>query len=143
MAASLKLLPRKEFIITLENGDEVNGQFGTWALKRFGDKRNVGLSGIIDSILKEKKNPDGTAVLIEGEKQYDISINDMIDLIVCACEYKARQAGKKFTFDDLQFCKWMDDYTFETKEEGVLAKLYLHSSSLESEEKKSESKEAA
>lgn len=140
MPAGLQLLPRKEFIITLEDGTQVPGQFGTWALKKFSDKRNMGLSEVIQTFLKQRKNTDGSLMVDENnEPIYDLSLTDSIDFIICACEYKARINNEKnFTFNEVLFCKWIDDYTYATGEVGVLMKLYAHSAS---EQKKTESNE--
>lgn len=137
MPASLELLPRKEFILTLSDGSTIPGKFGTWALKRFGDKRNMGLAQLAEAFVKQRKNVDGSPMFQKNEKDedvpvYDISMNDMIDYIICACEYKARLSNEKtFTFNEVTFCNWVDDYTMDTNEDGVIMKLYSHATSSE------------
>lgn len=87
MSATVNLLPRKEFEITLEDGTVIKGQFGTWALKRFCDKNKVGL------------NEAGTALQTLG---------GIIDYLLCAVEYKARLGGDPFSFSDIHACQWAD-----------------------------------
>jgi len=136
MGANLQLLPRKEFAICLSDGTEIKGKFGTWAMKRFCDKRNIGLTQMMQRFTIEQKNPDGSAVVDQqGNIIYDIALSEVIDLILCAIEYAARRENKKFTLTDVQFCDWMDEYMHDTGESGVIAKIYLHSLD---EQKKSE-----
>lgn len=117
MPAKLDLLPRKVFELTLEDGTVIQGQFGTWALKRFGQKKNLGLVKLME-VFKD-----------------DPKIDDMLEFVLCAIEYKEREAGKPLTFNDLKLCKWLDDYTAEAGDEGVLAKLFNHATSEEPEKK--------
>ena len=118
----LELLPRKAFELTLSDGTKVQGQFGTWALSRFGQKRKLGLNDLM-------------AVFSENPQ-----LSDMIDFVLCAVEYKERQTGLPATFNDLKFAQWIDDYTAATGEPGVLMVLFNHASREEDkpEEKKSQ-----
>lgn len=116
----LDLLPRKVFELTLEDGTVIQGQFGTWALSRFGEKKNLGLSQMLDFFRNDAK------------------LKDMLDFVLCAIEYKERESKKPLTFDDMKLCKWLDDYTEETGEEGTLSKLFNHASPDDKSEKKTD-----
>ena len=89
--ASIKLLPRKEFEIILDDNSIIKGQFGTWSLKRFCDKQKLSLGQ-----LQEKKPTDYT-------------IGDIADLILCAVEQRARQDKAPFSFSDVECCSWFDE----------------------------------
>lgn len=119
MTASLTLLPRKEFELTLKDGAKVQGQFGVWSLKRFGEKKKLGLTKVME---------------LFGE---DASLGDMIDFVLCAVEYKDRQANRPVSMTDVSLCQWFDDYTEDTGEAGVLMMLFAHSGSENKEQKKS------
>lgn len=115
---NLELLPRKVFELTFEDGTKVQGQFGTWALKRFTDKKKIGLQQV-------------------AEVFENLTLGDAIDFILSAVEYKQRQAEKP-PITDMQLCEWADRYA-ENNGVGsgseVLANLIGHASS---EEKKSD-----
>lgn len=115
--ANLHTLPRKAFTLVLADGSEVPGQFGTWALMRLGQKRKL-------SLVK----------LGELFSSSDISLDLMIDLILCAVEYSVREMGKPLSFNDRDLCKWIDD----TKDPNALSTLFSHSGSEDTEEKKSD-----
>ena len=87
--ASINLLPRKEFEITLSDGEKVKGQFGTWALKRFCDKQKYSIKQA-------------------GEKLGDPSMSDVVEYILCAVEHSARKTGGPFSYTDVQACDWID-----------------------------------
>lgn len=88
--ASLNLLPRKEFEITLDDGAIIKGQFGTWALKRFCDKQGYTLNQA-------------------GIKLGDPSMSDIVEYILCAIEYCCRKVPKEFTYNDVNACSWIDE----------------------------------
>jgi len=111
MSANLKLLPRKEFEITLSDGTTVKGKFGTWSLQRFGDKKKMGLKQIIESFSSEMK------------------LSDMLDFIVCAVEYVEQREKKPPFFNTMILCEWIDDYTAVSGNDGVITTLFTHSSS--------------
>lgn len=93
MAVDLEILPRKSFALVLADGSKVEGQFGTWALARFGAKRKIGLSGI-QNLFNE-----------------DQQLTDLIDFVLCAIEFKERENKKPAgAFSDVAFCSWMDEY---------------------------------
>lgn len=92
MAVDLEILPRKSFALVLADGSKVEGQFGTWALARFGAKRKIGLSGI-QNLFNE-----------------DQQLTDLIDFVLCAIEFKERESKKPIAFSDVSFCAWMDEY---------------------------------
>ena len=84
----VNLLPRKEFEVTLTDGTVIKGQFGTWAMKRFCDKKGLGLSEA------------GTALTTLG---------GLVDYLLCAVEYSARKTGSQFSYTDVHACDWVDD----------------------------------
>jgi len=90
--ASINLLPRKCFEITLNDGTVVRGQYGTWSLKRFCDKQKLSLGQLQD------------------KKPLDYSMSDIVDLILCAVEQKTRQDKTgDFAFTDVDACSWIDE----------------------------------
>lgn len=119
MPAELQLLPRKAFELTLSDGKKVQGQFGTWAISRFGIKKKLGLEKIME---------------VFGE---EVQVQDMIDFILCAIEYKERQNPGPDVMNDIKLCQWIDDYSYESGETGVLNILFAHAGS---EDKKEEEK---
>lgn len=113
MAAKLNLLPRKEFEITLSDGNIIKGQFGTWAIKRFCDKKKITFSQLSQM------------------KADDYSFDDIVEMILCAVEHKARKDKQPFSYTDIHACEWIDDM------EGGLAgndliSLFNHSGSEDS-----------
>lgn len=86
--ATLNLLPRKEFEITLDNGTIIKGKFGTWALKRLCDKRKATLQE--------------SAVILN-------SFGGIIDYILTAVEYVSRKNNEGFAFADTDVCEWIDE----------------------------------
>ena len=92
----------------------VEGQFGTWALARFGEKKKLSFPQIIELFSSD-----------------DLSIMDMLAFVICACEYKEREAGKPPFMNDIRLTRFIDDYTTDNKEEGVLMKLLRHSNDRE------------
>ena len=87
--ATINLLPRKEFEITLEDGSVIKGQFGTWALKRFCDKQKLSLSEA-------------------GNQLGNPSLTTITDYILSAVEYTARKNKSEFSFTDVHVCDWID-----------------------------------
>lgn len=118
--AKIQLLPRKSFEISL--GEEViHGQYGTWALSRFGEKQG-GLS--LDQLSKKLSNGS--------------SVHDLMQLVLCSVEYSCRKAKKSFTYTDLDVAEWFDELGGLGSDE--LSKLWNHiagTSEGETEEKKS------
>lgn len=90
MPASLTILPRKEFIITLEDGSEVHGKYGTWAFSHFCEKNNYTL------------DQAGKAL------SENFTIKSAIQLVLCAVEYTARRAKAQFGFTELDAGDWLD-----------------------------------
>lgn len=86
--ATLNLLPRKHFEITLSDKTVISGQFSTWALKRFCDKKNILLS---------EAQP----------KLQDLS--GFTDYLLCAVEGVSRLSGQPFIYTDVQACLWIDE----------------------------------
>lgn len=89
--ATVNLLPRKEFEIVLDDGEKIPGRYGTWALKRFCDKRGLTLSG-----LNELLNLD------------TLTLDMVQDFILCAVEYAYRERKLPFEFTDIDSCGWID-----------------------------------
>lgn len=89
----IELKPRKEFVITLESGDTISGKFGTWALKRFCLKKNYTL-GQLNEALTTK-----------------LSVDDIIELILCAVEaaFRAEKSKESFPYTDIDVCNWIDE----------------------------------
>lgn len=128
MPANLRLLPRQQFIITLSDGTEINGQFGTYATSLFGKKKNLTLTQIYKHFLIEQKDEQGNVLKNDKDEiLYDVRIHDMIDFIMCACESAARLKGDRFNLNDPQLCQWVDDYIAESGDTNVLITLYGHS----------------
>lgn len=116
----LNLLPRKEFEITLEDSTVIKGQFGTWALKRFCDKKGYSL--------KEA-----------GEHLGNPSMGDIVEFLLSAVEYSARKTASPFSFTDVHCCEWIDQMGGMQSE--TFTKLFNHASDqqlIESDEKKTE-----
>jgi hypothetical protein len=90
--ASINLLPRKEFEITLDSGDVIKGKYSNWAVKRFCDKKKVTLKGL-STILGED-----TATL-----------DDVCQIILCAVEHTARETGRPFSYTDFHVCNWIEE----------------------------------
>jgi len=119
--ATIKLLPRKEFEITLDNGNIIAGQYGTWALKRFCDKQKLSLGEL------------------QVKKAEDYTMGDVMDLILCAVEQKARQDKAPFSWTDVDCGSWIDQIGGIFSPE--ITKLFNHQASdvsTEGEEKKTE-----
>lgn len=104
------------------DGNIVNGQFGTWALSRFTQKRKIGL----EDVRAFFTNP---------------FISDMLDFVVCAVEQYDRQNGNATTFNDVKLCSWIDSYTEDTGEQAVLMTLFAHASGDQPEKKNLTGKE--
>lgn len=139
MPAAIEFLPRKEFRITFADGRQLNGQFSTWTLSRFCEKRDVGIGGIDEIFLRKVKDQNGDYKLdANGEQVYDLRIKDIVDYILCAIEYSQRKINAPFKLTDVQFCEWLDDYKEATGEDGIMVKIYQHSATASKEEKKSE-----
>lgn len=121
----LRLLPRKVFELVHADGTVTAGQFGTWALSRFGDKRKLGLSEIY-SVFDE--NP---------------KISDVLDFVLCAIEYIERKAGVPVAFNDVKLCAWIDEYAEETGETGILIQLFSHAKKEAEKDEKKTTEQAA
>ena len=118
--ATINLLPRKVFEIVTDHDGIITGQFGTWALKRFCDKQKYSL--------KEA-----------SEKLGDPGLSEIVEYLLCAIEYSARQEGKPFSYTDVHVCGWIDELGGMSNETFV--KLFNHSASEDKNEKKTETQE--
>jgi hypothetical protein len=117
MPATLNLLPRKEFEITLKDGSIIKGQFGTWALKRFCDKLKYSIKQA-------------------GDHLGDPAMADVVEYILCAVEHTARKTKQPFEFTDVDACDWIDQLGGWQGETFV--KLFNHSAGEDTGEKKTE-----
>lgn len=113
--AKANLLPRKEFEIILDDGQVIAGKYGTWAIKRFCDKRGIKLSQLNE--------------ILSG----DLSFDDIVEILLCAVEYNCRLKNLPFNFSDIDVCGWIDELGGLLGEEYL--KLAAHAGS--SDEKKS------
>lgn len=104
--ATITLLPRKEFEITLTDGTIIKGQFGTWALKRFCQRRGYSLNEA-------------------GVKLSDPSLDDIVDYILSAVEYSARKENAPFSYTDVHICEWIDE--MGGMQSDAFASLFRHS----------------
>ena len=112
----IDLKPRKEFVINLPDGKAIPGKFGTWSLKRFCSKKNYSLSQLGEALTK------------------NLSIDDMVEFILCAVEQSFRELKTKesFPFSDVDVCGWVDEMGGIGSEE--VTKLFNHAA----DEKKTE-----
>lgn len=115
--ATINLLPRKVFEITLEDGTVITGQYGTWALKRFCDKGAF--------TLKQA-----------GERLSDPGLGDVVDYLLCAVEYWSRKEKQGFALTDVDVCGWIDE--MGGIQSDIFVKLFNHSADEATEEKKTE-----
>lgn len=93
--AELKLLPKKEFEIILDNGKVIPGKFGTWAVKRYCDIKKIPF----EELSKKEDNSD---------IPFFQRINDAVDLILAAVEYSFRLNKKPFEYEQADGYEWMD-----------------------------------
>lgn len=117
----IDLKPRKEFIIKLEDGINIPGKFGTWALKRFCSKKQYSLSQLGEALTK------------------NLSVDDMVEFILCAVEQAFRELKSKesFPYTDVDACMWVDQMGGISSEE--VTKLFNHAAD---EQKKTEPEDA-
>ncbi len=114
--ASVELLPRKCFKITLDEGDIIEGQFGTWAIKRFCDKQGYTPQGASDAF---KDN---------------VKISDVFELLLAAVENKMLLNKKEFNYTDVNAGDWIDQLGGIYGEQ--MLKILNHSGSEQTEEEK-------
>lgn len=89
--AKVDLLPRKEFIITLDDGKEIKGKYGVWSLARFCKKNDL------------------TIAQLQARASVDYTVGDMIEMILCAVEQYAREHGESFSYNDVHAGMWIDE----------------------------------
>jgi hypothetical protein len=90
----MKLLPRKEFEITLKN-ETYRGKFSTYAYKLFCNKKGIKLQEVDN-------------VFPEDAQTIDI-MDSVIDLIICAIESVAERERRKVRLERVDFWDAMDD----------------------------------
>lgn len=112
----LRLLPRKEFEIILEDGAIIKGKYSLWSIKRFCDKLGLTLVQLGERLTVEKTTFD-----------------DTIQIVLCAVEDRVRKDKKPFVFTDQDACEWIEWLGGMNSEDYL--KLQLHAAS--EEEKKS------
>lgn len=93
MPATIDLLPRKEFRITLEDGSVISGKFGTWAQDRFCKKRNYNFEQF------------------QAAFTSDLRFDHIIDYLLCAVENHFRELKNKesFPYNDVDAGMWIDE----------------------------------
>ena len=116
--AKLELLPRKEFEITLESGEIIRGKYSNWALKRFCDKKGLSLAQLQDRLNAE-----------------NVTLDDVVQTVLCAVEHKQRESGQPFKYSDFDVCNWIEEMGGFDSED--FARLQRHAGP-EVEEKKSQ-----
>ncbi len=89
---TIELLPHKEFVLNLNSGTIIKGQFALWSVKRFCDKKKLALSQL-ESALKEDT----------------LSFDDLCLLLLCAVEYVCRTEKQPFTYTDIDACNWIEE----------------------------------
>lgn len=113
--ATLNLLPRKEFEITLDDGKVIKGKFGTWALRRLTDKRGATLQ-------------ESGAILN--------TLPGLLDYILYAVEYVSRKNQQGFAYSDIDVSEWIDEMGgIEGAEFGNLTR-HINGEETPAEEKK-------
>lgn len=115
--ATLNLLPRKEFELTISDGSVVRGQYGTWALKRFCDKLGYSLKDA-------------------GARLSDPSMDDVIQYVLSAVEYPFAKKGEKCPYNDVDVCDWIDQ--LGGIQSAEFTRLFAHSADEDTTEKKTE-----
>ena len=117
--AKVELLPRKEFIITLDSGEVIKGKYSLWAAKRFCDKKKLTLKQLIESLSEE-----------------NMTFDDLCENILCAVEHCQKEFGEKFKYNDFDVCNWIEELGGIGSEEYT--KLVGHAFSELEPEKKSQ-----
>lgn len=87
----LELLPRKEFEIHLDSGEVVKGKYSLWAAKRFCDKKRITLKQLTERLSDDQ-----------------MTLDDLVENILCAIEHKFREEGKPLKYTDFDVCNWID-----------------------------------
>lgn len=89
----MNLKERGYYVIELSNGETIPLRFTTWTLKRFCEKRgNLPLNQMFEIL----GGGGGT-------------IDDVIQLVLCAAECKAKEDKKDFNHTDFDACHWIDE----------------------------------
>ena len=115
------LLPRKEIEFKLSDKTLIKGKYGTWAAKRFCDKKNLSIVDFIERFADTTK----------------LSFDDISTLLLCAVEYVHRKEAKgPFPYSDVDACEWLEELGGIGSEEFV--SLLNHFASELDPEKKSQ-----
>lgn len=114
--ASIELLPRKEFKITLDDGTEIVGRFGTFAL----------------SVLHAKQ----TESLAKGTVY--TNIDAMLDYTLAAVECLAKKEGKPFSYTRISASDWIDEIGGVKSADAVALFAHAELTVASDEEKKTE-----
>lgn len=119
--AEVRLLPRKAFEIDLESGT-VRGQYSFWVTVRLCQRNGWSMSQ-----LDEKMNAD------------NLTLSDVVTLLLCAIEYSCRKDKIPFTYTDIDVADIIEELGGITGDNFL--KVWGHSKtdlpSTENEEKKS------
>lgn len=110
----INLLPRKEFTLTI-GGKEYKGKFGTYAMKLFCNKKGIKLSEV-------------SGLFPVGSEMEDI-LDNVIDFILCAIEYKALIDREKIDLRPIDFYVAIDNKEYVN---GELMDILNHSGDPES-----------
>jgi hypothetical protein len=121
--AKIELLPRKAFEITLDDKTVIQGQFTSWSVKRFCDKKRYSLSQLFEQLSADK-----------------LSMDDTCQLILCAIEYSVRKDKKPFEYTDMDLCDWIDELGGWGSPD--ISALLAHAGSEETEVKEGEEKKS-
>jgi len=92
MPASIELLPRKEFIITLENGSKIHGKFGTYSVRRLCLKKGYNDAQFAEAFLSN---------IIENLPEYLLYSAENF--------FRELKTKESFPYDEIDACSWIDE----------------------------------
>lgn len=93
--AVLNTLPRNKFEIKLDDGGVIIGQYGTWAYKRFCDKRGIKLSEVSEAL---------------GALSQSLDLNIVTDFVLSAVEQSHyEKSNEPFPYTDIHLFAWIDE----------------------------------
>lgn len=87
----LRLFPRKEFEIILEDKTIIKGRYSLWASKRYSDKLGLTLMELFE---KEEKN--------------HVTFDDIVQVVLCSVEDAFRRDKKPMPYTDQDVCDWFE-----------------------------------
>lgn len=74
----------------MSDGSRHEGRFGTWALARFGQHKNIDLAGI-------------------GEALAKVQMMDLLEFFTFAVEAITRERGLQPSFNTMKMAAWLDE----------------------------------